>query len=59
MFPNPWPMGIVFFIGETAGGMILYLDRRRYSSFDRYMKQKQRDEAVKEGLNEDSEEKIA
>jgi len=43
MFPNPWPMGIVFFIGETAGGMILYHDRRRYASFDRYMKNKDRE----------------
>ncbi|MFC1499154.1 hypothetical protein ACFLS1_11900, partial [Verrucomicrobiota bacterium] len=22
-FTNPWPMGIVFFFGETAGGTIL------------------------------------
>ena len=28
-FRNPWPMGIVFFCGEMAGGLILYLDRRR------------------------------
>ena len=27
-FLNPWPMGIVFFVGECAGGMLLYLDER-------------------------------
>ena len=26
-FTNPWPMGIVFFIGETAGGYVLYRNR--------------------------------
>jgi hypothetical protein len=25
-FPNPWPIGIVFFIGEWAGGIILHFD---------------------------------
>lgn len=25
-FLNPWPMGIVFFIGEWAGGIILHFD---------------------------------
>jgi hypothetical protein len=33
---NPWPMGIVFFAGEWAGGLILYFDERRYLSFVRY-----------------------
>ena len=28
-FTNPWPMGLVFFTGEMAGGMILHLDRIR------------------------------
>ena len=23
-FPNPWPIGIVFFIGEWAGGVVLH-----------------------------------
>ncbi|NCC51253.1 MAG: hypothetical protein EOM20_08565 [Spartobacteria bacterium] len=32
---NPLPMGIVFFAGEWAGGLILYLDERRYLSFTR------------------------
>lgn len=29
-FLNPWPMGIVFFAGEWAGGLILHLDDRRF-----------------------------
>jgi hypothetical protein len=28
-FMNPWAMGIVFFAGEWAGGIILYLDDKR------------------------------
>ena len=27
-FLNPWPMGIVFFIGEWIGGFILHYDRK-------------------------------
>lgn len=27
-FTNPWPMGLVFFIGETSGGFILYRNNR-------------------------------
>jgi hypothetical protein len=30
-FLNPWPMGIVFFIGELAGGMLLSLDQKAVS----------------------------
>ena len=26
-FTNPWPMGLTFFFGETAGGFILYCQR--------------------------------
>lgn len=26
-FPNPWPMGLVFFVGELAGGWILFHER--------------------------------
>jgi hypothetical protein len=26
---NPWTMGIVFFAGEWAGGLILYADDKR------------------------------
>lgn len=33
---NPWPMGLVFFIGEWAGGLVLYFDERRYLAFARY-----------------------
>jgi hypothetical protein len=29
VFTNPWPMGLVFFAGETAGGMVLILRRHR------------------------------
>ncbi|MCK6620037.1 MAG: hypothetical protein HUU32_04095 [Calditrichaceae bacterium] len=25
-FPNPWPIGTVFFVGEWAGGIILHFD---------------------------------
>lgn len=28
-FFNPWPMGMVFFIGEWVGGLILLLDHQR------------------------------
>lgn len=28
-FTNPWPMGLIFFAGEWAGGLILYIDDRR------------------------------
>lgn len=28
-FLHPWPMGIVFFAGEWAGGLILYADDKR------------------------------
>jgi len=28
-FLNPWPMGLVFFAGELAGGAILHLDKTR------------------------------
>jgi len=31
-FTNPWPMGIAFFAGEVASGMILIVDRRRLKS---------------------------
>lgn len=32
-FRNPWPMGIVFFIGEWAGGIILHFDDIHNLSF--------------------------
>ena len=28
-FTRPWPMGIVFFVGEWAGGLVLYLEDHR------------------------------
>lgn len=36
-FLDPWPMGWVFFGGEWAGGLVLYLDDRRYATFEKYM----------------------
>lgn len=35
-FLDPWAMGLVFFAGEWAGGLILYLDERRFASFPRF-----------------------
>ena len=35
-FVDPWPMGIVFFIGEWAGGYVLYSDQHRYLALRRY-----------------------
>jgi hypothetical protein len=32
-FLNPWPMGIVFFIGEWTGGIILHFDGSEETSF--------------------------
>ena len=29
-FSDPWPMGVVFFVGEVVGGAILHLDRTRH-----------------------------
>jgi len=29
-FVNPWPMGVVFFLGEAAGGYILLMRQRAY-----------------------------
>jgi hypothetical protein len=26
-FSNPWPMGIIFFVGEWLGGLIIFFDR--------------------------------
>ena len=34
-FLDPWAMGLVFFTGEWAGGLILYFDERRYAAFAR------------------------
>jgi hypothetical protein len=28
-FTNPWPMGLTFFLGEWASGLILHFDQRR------------------------------
>jgi len=34
-FAQPLAMGVVFFVGELAGGIILYADHRRYAAFAR------------------------
>lgn len=31
-FTDPWPMGVVFCLGELAGGIVLILDHRRSAS---------------------------
>ncbi|HSE41483.1 MAG TPA: hypothetical protein VLH08_12045 [Acidobacteriota bacterium] len=36
-FLNPWPMGIVFFIGEWAGGIILHFDGTEETSFREFL----------------------
>jgi hypothetical protein len=36
-FLNPWPMGIVFFIGEWAGGIILHFDGTEDTSFREFL----------------------
>ena len=38
-FTNPWPMGIAFFAGEVASGMILIVDRRRLKSVQAMIRQ--------------------
>lgn len=38
-FLDPWAMGLVFFAGEWAGGLILYFDERRYAAFERLWRQ--------------------
>lgn len=43
-FLNPWAMGLVFFAGEWAGGMILYLDERRYAAFERIWREQEQKE---------------
>lgn len=35
-FVNPWPMGLVFFAGEWAGGLVLHFDQSRYLTFERH-----------------------
>ena len=48
-FLNPWPMGIVFFAGEWAGGLILHFDQSRYLSLVRHQEtEEQEDEEENE-----------
>lgn len=42
---NPWPMGIVFFTGETIGGFALIWDDRRYEQELRHALKKDDDES--------------
>jgi len=44
-FLNPWPMGVVFFAGEWAGGLILHVDHRR---LDELKRTEDRDERISE-----------
>jgi hypothetical protein len=43
-FLNPWPMGLVFFAGEWVGGLILYLDDRRYAEERSLLSERERHE---------------
>jgi hypothetical protein len=36
-FLNPWPMGIVFFIGEWVGGIILHFDGTEETTFREFI----------------------
>lgn len=38
-FLNPWPMGIVFFVGEWAGGIILFFYRQPGASLAHFLLQ--------------------
>ncbi|MCC5847631.1 MAG: hypothetical protein JJU29_05995 [Verrucomicrobia bacterium] len=42
-FLNPWAMGLVFFAGEWSGGLILYLDERRYAAYQRMWQQDEKE----------------
>jgi len=44
-FLNPLPMGIVFFAGEWAGGLILHMDERRYILIERYQDEHEKGDA--------------
>lgn len=33
-FTDPWPMGVIFFVGEWAGGLILHFDQATNASVD-------------------------
>jgi hypothetical protein len=37
---NPWPMGVIFFVGETCGGFALIQDDRRHEQELRYAREK-------------------
>ncbi len=39
-FENPWPMGIVFFLGEWAGGFILHFDGTTETSLKAFLSKK-------------------
>ena len=48
-FMHPWPMGIVFFAGEWAGGLILYIDGKRMEkAAPRYFDEPGEDDEVDE-----------
>lgn len=37
---NPWPMGVIFFVGETCGGLALIQDDRRHEQELLYAREK-------------------
>jgi hypothetical protein len=39
-FTNPWPMGLAFFIGESAGAVILWRDRKSGETWRSFLKGK-------------------
>ena len=39
-FQNPWPMGIVFFLGEWAGGFILHFDGTSEAGWKQFLGKK-------------------
>ena len=51
-FMNPWPMGLVFFMGEWAGGLLLYFDERRYLALVRYQDVEEERKENKDGAYE-------
>jgi hypothetical protein len=41
-FLNPWPMGIVFFVGEWAAGFILHYDEEASAEFSNFLEEQYR-----------------
>jgi hypothetical protein len=41
-FLNPWPMGIVFLLGEWAGGFILHYDQVGQAGLSNFLRENYR-----------------